>query len=445
MLGDKSPYFRLPILCGYDIKSIMGRRDLHVLRGGPPITFRYYVFNRRAVLALLTLGFALLILYVRHVQHLQQAVSSENPTAPAKASDPPAAVAVAVAAAGDMRVKITAPGTITPFDSVTVKPQVSGIVQRIRFREGQTVRKGALLAQIDPRSFQAVVNQVRGNLLRDRAQLNAAKVDLKRYEALLATDSISAQTLDSQRALVKQYRGVIESDEGQLENARINLAYTRIRSPLNGRLGLRLIDQGNYVAAGTSSGIVVVNEVNPISVLFDIPADRINEVLRRMRAAAPPHGAAPENSTAPLHGAARLQIEAYDRLNQERIATGVLVSVDNTVDIASGTVKARGRLANADGRLFPNQFVNVALIEDSLPGQILIPTAAVHRGAQGGETRTFVYVVNADHTCSSRAVTLSAHDADRVAVSSGLEAGERVVTMGGDGLRDGATVELARP
>jgi len=433
MLGDKSPYFRLPILCGYDIKSIMGRRDLHVLRGGPPITFRYYVFNRRAVLALLTLGFALLILYVRHVQHLQQVVSSENPTASAKASDPPAAVAVAVAAAGDMRVKITAPGTITPFDSVTVKPQVSGIVQRIRFREGQTVRKGALLAQIDPRSFQAVVNQVRGNLLRDRAQLNAAKVDLKRYEALLATDSISAQTLDSQRALVKQYRGVIESDEGRLKNARINLAYTRIRSPLNGRLGLRLIDQGNYVAAGTSSGIVVVNEVNPISVLFDIPADRINEVLRRMRAAAP------------LHGAARLQIEAYDRLNQERIATGVLVSVDNTVDIASGTVKARGRLANADGRLFPNQFVNVALIEDSLPGQILIPTAAVHRGAQGGETRTFVYVVNADDTCSLRTVTLGAHDADRVAVSSGLEAGERVVTMGGDGLRDGATVELARP
>lgn len=324
----------------------------------------------------------------------------------------------------DVQVRIPALGTVTPLATVTVKTQISGILQQVAFKEGQSVRAGEMLAQIDPRPYEAVVQQMQGNLHRDQALLADAKLDLKRYEGLVKEDSIAVQQLDTQRALVDQYEGTVLSDEGQLKTAQVNLGYTRITSPVNGRVGLRQVDQGNYVTPADANGIVVINQVQPITVIFPIPEDNVPALVRRLRDGTP------------------LTVEAYDRTNSSKLGVGKLLTLDNEIDTTTGTVKLRALFDNGDGTLFPNQFVNIQLIQQTLEHQLVIPNAAVRRGAPNGVVSTFAYVVNADLTVAVRPITLGAADGERVVVSQGLKQGELVVTEGGDRLREGAKVVL---
>jgi multidrug efflux system membrane fusion protein len=267
-----------------------------------------------------------------------------------------------------------------------------------------------------------------GNLKRDQALLADAKLDLKRYEGLVKEDSIAEQQLDTQRALVDQYNGTVESDQGQLKTARVNLLYTRVVAPVTGRVGLRQVDQGNYVTPGDANGIVVLNQLQPITVIFAIPEDNVTALMQRVH-----------------EGGGPLTADAFDRTNSAKLASGKLLTVDNTIDVTTGTVKLRAQFDNADGLLFPNQFVNIQLLQQVLTDQIVIPNSAVRRGAPNGVTSTFVYVVGADRTVAVRPVKLGVVDGERVAVVSGLAVGETVVTEGGDRLREGAQVLLPSP
>jgi multidrug efflux system membrane fusion protein len=265
-----------------------------------------------------------------------------------------------------------------------------------------------------------------GNLKRDQALLANAILDLKRYAGLVKEDSIAAQQLDTQRALVDQFTGTIQSDEGQVQTAKVNLVYTHIISPVTGRVGLRQVDQGNYVTPGDTNGIVLINQLQPITVIFSIPEDNVSAVMKR------------------LHAGASLTVEAYDRTNATKIADGKLLTVDNSIDVTTGTIKLRAQFDNVDDSLFPNQFVNIQLLQDVLNNQIIMPNSAVRRGAPNGVATTFVYAVNSDNTVSVRPVTLGVVDGEKVAVTAGLKAGEVVVTEGGDRLRDGAPVQLPK-
>jgi len=376
-------------------------------------------------IALIVLAAAALLLFltIRHFQHKSQAAADGSGHGPG-GQNGPVPVSVATAAYGDIQLRIPALGTVTPLATVTVRTQISGILQRIAFTEGQLVHQGDLLAQIDPRPYEAVVQQMQGNLRRDQALLADAKLDLARYEGLVKEDSIAVQQLDTQRALVDQYQGTIESDEGQLKTAQVNLLYTHIVSPVSGRVGLRQVDQGNYVTPADANGIVVVNEVQPITVIFPIPEDNVPALVRR------------------LHDGGALTVEAYDRTNSAKLAEGKLLTLDNAIDTTTGTVKLRASFDNADGALFPNQFVNIQLLQETLQHQIIMPNAAVRRGAPNGVVTTFVYVVQPDRTVAVRPVTLGVVDGERAAVTAGLAAGEIVVTEGGDRLRDGAQVQL---
>ena len=343
--------------------------------------------------------------------------------------DGPVAVSVATAAAGDIQLRIPALGTVTPLATVTVRTQISGVMQKILFTEGQIVHLGDSLAQIDPRPYEAALQQMQGNLKRDQALLADAKLDLKRYEGLIKEDSIAEQQLDTQKALVDQYIGTVESDEGQVKTASVNLVYTHIVAPATGRVGLRQVDQGNYVTPGDANGIVVINQLQPITVIFAIPEDNVSALMQKV------------HSGTPL-GGTPLTVEAYDRTNSAKLADGKLLTVDNQIDVTTGTVKLRAQFDNPDGLLFPNQFVNIQLLQDLLQNQIIIPNSAVRRGAPNGVVSTFVYVVNSDHTVAVRPVTLGVVDGERVAILKGLKLGELVVTDGGDRLRDGAEVQL---
>jgi multidrug efflux system membrane fusion protein len=325
---------------------------------------------------------------------------------------------------GDIQIRIPALGTVTTLANVTVRTQISGTLQKILFTEGQIVHAGEVIAQIDPRPYEAALETNQGNLRRDQALLADARLDLKRYEGLVKEDSIAEQQLDTQRALVEQYIGTIESDQGQVKTAQVNLLYTRIVAPVTGRIGIRQVDQGNYVTPGDTNGIVVINQLQPISVIFSIPEDNVTALMKRVRTGA------------------TLGVEAYDRSNAVKLAVGKLSTVDNAIDTTTGTVKLRAQFDNADGALFPNQFVNIQLLLDLLQNQLIMPNSAVRRGAPNGVVTTFVYLVNADHTASVRPVTLGVVDGERVAVSAGLAAGDLVVTEGGDRLREGATVLL---
>jgi multidrug efflux system membrane fusion protein len=367
------------------------------------------------VIVLLMIGFTM---YLRHKQPIAP------PAGGRFGQNGPVAVAVATAVVGDIQVKIPALGTVTPLATITVRTQISGPLQRIYFTEGQIVHQGDPLAQIDPRPFEAALQQMQGNLKRDQALLADARLDLKRYEGLVKEDSIAEQQLDTQRALVDQYAGTIESDEGQVNTAKVNLIYTHIVAPVSGRVGLRQVDQGNYVTPGDANGIVLITQLQPITVIFPIPEDYVSAVMKRLR------------------DGAQLTAEAYDRTNSTKIADGKLLTADNTIDVTTGTVKLRAIFDNTDNSLFPNQFVNIQLLQDVLTNQIIMPNSAVRRGAPNGVASTFVYVVNADNTVSVRPVTLGVVDGERVAVTAGLKAGEVVVTEGGDRLRDGAPVIL---
>jgi membrane fusion protein, multidrug efflux system len=375
-------------------------------------------------LLIILIGLLLLIALMRYIQHRNPAPTPAGSGRGPGGQNGPVAVSVATVSSGDIQVRIPALGTVTPLATVTVRTQISGVMQQIFFTEGQTVHKGDVLAQIDPRPYEAALQQMQGNLRRDQALLADAKLDLKRYEGLVKEDSIAQQQLDTQRALVDQYIGTIESDEGQVKTASVNLLYTHITAPVTGRVGLRQVDQGNYVTPGDSNGIVVLNEVQPITVIFSIPEDNVPAVVRRLRQGGP------------------MAVEAYDRGNSAKLADGKVLTVDNEIDVTTGTIKLRAQFDNNDGVLFPNQFVNIQLLQELLTNQVVMPGSAVRRGAPNGVVSTFVYLVNADRTVSVRAVTLGAADGERVAVTKGLNVGDVVVTAGGDRLRDGAEVLL---
>jgi multidrug efflux system membrane fusion protein len=332
----------------------------------------------------------------------------------------PVPVGVAKATLADVRVTLNELGAVTPLATVTVKPQVSGIMQKVDFKEGQMVHAGDVLAEIDPRPYQAAVDQAKGALARDQAQLANAQVDLKRYQQLWSQNAVSQQILATAEATVRTDAGTVEADKGALEAAAVNLAFCKITAPVSGQVGLRQVDVGNYVQVGVTTEIVVVTELQPMSVLFTLPEDNIDQVLNR------------------VHSGAKLSADAYDRANTTKIASGALATVDNQVDPTTGTVKLRALFDNSNLQLFPSQFVNIRLLVDTLHQQITVPSAAVQHGASGD----YVYVVGSDKHVHMQSVSLGPTDGDLVDVTHGLAAGTTVVVDGADQLSDGARVTI---
>jgi multidrug efflux system membrane fusion protein len=329
-------------------------------------------------------------------------------------------VNVARAINGDINVTLNALGTVTPLATATVRPQVGGMLVKFNFIEGEMVKAGDTLAQIDPRPYQAALDQARGALARDVANLANAKIDMARYEALQKQNAISDQILATQVALVKSDEGVVVTDQANVETARINLGYTNIVSPVDGRVGIRLVDVGNIVTAGQSSGIVVVTQLQPMSVLFTIPEDNINQVMAR------------------TGSGATLPADAYDRAQTVKLTSGTLTAVDSVVDPTTGSVKLRALFDNKDNKLFPAQFVNIRLLVDTLHNQTVVPVAAIQRGADG----SFVFVVTPEKTVTQRNVTTGVQDGNNIQILSGVKPGDTVVIDGADRLRDGADVEI---
>ena len=351
------------------------------------------------------------------------ALKARGAATPASTTGPAARAVPVVAAparARDVGVYLGGLGAVTPLNTVTIRSRVDGQLMSVAFQEGQQVKRGDVLAEIDPRPFQAQLTQFEGQLARDQALLDNARVDVARYRGLAAKDAIPQQQLDTQVSLVRQYEGAVKNDQGLIESTRVQLAYCRITSPIDGRVGLRAVDPGNIVHATDAGGIVVVTQLQPVTVVFTIPEDSIPAVLDR------------------LQGGARLEVEAYDREQRRKLATGTLLTIDNQVDPATGTVKLKASFANRDNRLFASQFVNVRLLLDVKRGATVVPASAIQRTTRG----SFVYVVKPDRTVGVRQVTPGVADGDDVAVDSGLAAGEQVVVDGADRLRDGAAVTL---
>ena len=321
---------------------------------------------------------------------------------------------------GDMPIYLDALGTVTPTATVTVRSQISGVLQSVNFTEGQMVQKGQFLAQVDPRPYQAALLQAQGTLARDQAQLAAARKDLERYKTLVAQDSISQQTLDTQQATVGQLEGTVQSDQAAVQTQQLNLIYAHITAPISGRVGLRQVDPGNYVSTGDTNGLVAITQQSPIDVAFTIPEDQVQTVTGR------------------FNGGNKLPVSVMDRTQAKTLASGTLLSLDNLIDTTTGTLRAKARFTNTDGALFPSQFVNVRLLVDTMHNVVVVPSSAILRGQQG----LFVYTANARGAVHVTPVTTGPTDGDNTAILTGVTPGQEVVTDGTDRLREGACVVL---
>jgi membrane fusion protein, multidrug efflux system len=330
-------------------------------------------------------------------------------------------VTAATARSGDLGVYVNGLGTVTAINTVTVRSRVDGQLVKVAFREGQFVHQGNLLAEIDPRPFQVQLIQAEGQKAKDEAALRNARIDLERYKVLIQEDSIPRQQLDTQAATVNQFEAAVKTDEGQVESAKLNLVYSRITAPVAGRVGLRLVDAGNMVHATDPNGLVVITQLQPITVLFTIPADRLPSVMQQMRAGR------------------QLVVEAFDRDLKSKLATGTVLAVDNQIDQTTGTVRLKGVFLNTSSELFPNQFVNARLLVDTLRATVLVPTAAIQRSPQS----TFVYVVKQDSTVEMRNVDVQLTEGDDASIRRGLSAGENVVIDGVDKLQPGTKVAVS--
>ena len=333
---------------------------------------------------------------------------------------PAAAVGLGKATLADVPVTQTALGTVQPVVAATVRAQQSGVLFKILFREGQLVQQGQVIAQIDPRPYQLALAQAKANLARDEAQLAAAQVDLTRYQTLLKQDSIASQQVDTQRATARQLAGTVAADRAGIGSAQLNLSYTAIKAPVTGRAGIRQVDIGNYLTPSDANGIVIVTQIDPIDVSFALPQSALGSVGRT------------------VGSGAGLPVTALDQNGGGVIATGSFLTFDNAVDTTTGTVKAKARFGNGGGQLFPNQFVNVSMLVNTLHQAVTVPVSAVRHGAPGD----FVFVLQPGNTVKLTVVKTGPATGDRIAILSGLKAGQTVVTEGADGLDDGSAVRL---
>jgi membrane fusion protein, multidrug efflux system len=373
-------------------------------------------WRRRWWLWLLAAGLLGMLAY----SQLATGQTAKAPGKPGAELNPSVPVTAVAASKGDINIYLNGLGAVTPVHTVTVKTRVDGELVRVLYKEGQIVRKGALLAEIDPRPFQAQLTQAQGQMIRDRALLANARLDRKRYQTLASQDSIAEQQYATQKSLVRQLEGTVKFDQGQIDNAKLQITYSRVTSPISGRIGLRVVDPGNIVHATDTTGLCIITQLEPITVIFTIAEDSLPPVLDKIRAGE------------------QLPVDAYNREQTKKIASGRLLTMDNQIDPNSGTVRLRAQFPNKDHALFPNQFVNAHLLLETRRDVIIVPTAAIQRSLKG----PFVYLVGADHTVSVRQVRPGPSEGDSTSVEEGLAPGDLVVVEGVERLREGSKVEL---
>jgi multidrug efflux system membrane fusion protein len=378
---------------------------------------RFFHFIRRHWVIVIIIGVIIIVGIIFITSYIMKLDTEKKPLG---SSQRPQPVTALITNKTDFDVYLKGLGTVIPTNTVTIKSQVSGQLIHVRFQEGQHVNKGDLIAEIDPRPFQVQLMQAEGQLARDEAFLKNAEVDLALYKQLLAEDSIAAQQVTTQETLVKQYRGVIETDKGQIANARLQLTFARVIAPITGRVGLRQVDPGNMVQVNDVNGIVVITQLQPITVVFSLPQDNLTILMKHWNAKT------------------TLLVQAYDQEGKVLLASGKLLAVDNQIDTTTGTIKLKAIFDNKDNKLFPNQFVNVRLKVDTLRDATVMPTSAVQRGSIG----TFAYVIKDDKTATVRMLKLGPAESDMVVAIEGLVPGEFVVTVGGDKLREGTKVAI---